>query len=74
MTNLYNKLLTQFLSNQSEFLVRYCRHIENAHLPFLERKKKHLKKITDFSNLEKYWVMINAGFIWVWFMQDDKFV
>ena len=34
MTSMYNQLLPQFLSNQSETLHNCCIHIENVHLLF----------------------------------------
>ena len=52
---------SQFLSNQSKTSDNCCRHIEDVHLFFKERKdKKKSDKITTFSNLEIFRLWLNV--------------
>ena len=62
---LYDHLIPQILSNQSEFLHNCYKHIEDVHLPF-DEKKIFLKKKYGLYKLRKMFDF--------WLIQDDKFI
>ena len=57
METMYNQLLLQFLSNQSETSHKCYRHIEDVHF-LLKRKKNSFEKVTAFLDFKIYSVWL----------------
>ena len=68
MESLYNQLLLQFLSNQSETSHKCHRHIEDVHLFFPKRKKVIFDQITAFLDFEILQVL--AKTLWKVFLSS----